>query len=738
MATVAEALTLAFEHHQAGRLGDAEAVCAKIRALHPHHPDALHLLGLISLSKGRHDDAIRHLDEALKLNPRSGQIHNSLGEVYRKQGQFAYAGDHYRKALALDPSLAEAHCNLGISLRASGEVDLAISHCKEALRLKPSLSQAHNNLGGIYFDQRRRQDAINCFESALRYAPESSEARANLALALRSVGRLTDALRLLFDGLSVRSRDPWLRRALAEALQGVSLDKAGKRERQILQELCSDDNVASLYLAPAIIGLVKASAAFHVLLRAVQAGLDPIAAAPAESAAFFDDALFRAALPRIPAHDTDVELLLTSVRRSALRNVHASERKLAERQARIPYEFQCALARHCFLTDYAFLVTPDERKEVSELRALLKIDLAKPKLDTRRLESYLVAFALYEPLDKLVRWERLLEIPAARWTSFFGLVLQQQLKNRQRETELAAHIPTLTPTKPGVSHAVRAQYEDHPYPVWVSIQRPEARSLDEFARKLRRRSPAVRFSRPIPILVAGCGTGQHPIRVAITYGDSHVLALDLSRMSLAYAARMAEYFGVRNLTFAQADILRLERYDDRFALIECSGVLHHMRDPLEGWRILARLLAPGGIMKIALYSERARRNVAATRAFVRERGFRPTQNSMRHCRRAIMELPAEDPIRSITAFGDFYSLNGFRDLAMHVQEHLFTPLRIAKSLDSLGLQFLAMDCAPTVLAQFDTLFPAANARTDLARWDEFERTYPHSFSNMYQFWCCAA
>ncbi|MEK7327813.1 MAG: class I SAM-dependent methyltransferase [Chloroflexota bacterium] len=93
----------------------------------------------------------------------------------------------------------------------------------------------------------------------------------------------------------------------------------------------------------------------------------------------------------------------------------------------------------------------------------------------------------------------------------------------------------------------------------------------------------------------------------MAFGDCDVLAVDLSRASLAYAVRMAERFGVTSVTFQQADILEMGELDRRFHLIDCGGVLHHLKDPLKGWRVLVGLLEPDGLMKIALYSSRARR-----------------------------------------------------------------------------------------------------------------------------------
>jgi len=226
------------------------------------------------------------------------------------------------------------------------------------------------------------------------------------------------------------------------------------------------------------------------------------------------------------------------------------------------------------------------------------------------------------------------------------------------------------------------------------------------------------------------------MQVARAYRDCDILAVDLSLSSLAYAARMTEQLGVSNIKFAQADILGLGSLGRQFVLIECGGVLHHMKDPVQGWRILVDLLAPGGLMKIGLYSDLGRQSIHAARRFVQERGFKPVPDDIRNCRREIINLPPGNPARGAAGYGDFYTLNGCRDLIMHVQEQVFTLPRIAQILEQLGMRFLGFDCALVTLVQFDTMFGAGADRTDLQLWDRFENANPHAFRNMYQFWCC--
>src|SRR5262249_33691325 len=152
------------------------------------------------------------------------------------------------------------------------------------------------------------------------------------------------------------------------------------------------------------------------------------------------------------------------------------------------------------------------------------------------------------------------------------------------------------------------------------------------------------------------------------FPQARVLAVDLSRASLAYAKRKAWEAGLDRLTFAQADILELGEIAQAFDLIVICGVLHHMRDPFAGWRGLPGRLRPHGVMAVGLYSELARSHVKAARAFVAERGFGTTAADIRRCRQELLALPDDAPARKVTQAEDFFTISECRDLLFHVQE----------------------------------------------------------------------
>ena len=99
----------------------------------------------------------------------------------------------------------------------------------------------------------------------------------------------------------------------------------------------------------------------------------------------------------------------------------------------------------------------------------------------------------------------------------------------------------------------------------------------------------------------------------------------------------------------QADILKLGTTGRSFDVIEASGVLHHLRDPAEGWRILLSLLRPGGIMSIGLYSALARTDINSARAYIAGRRYQATAQDIRRCRQDILSFDAGAPGQTASA-----------------------------------------------------------------------------------------
>ena len=228
-------------HHRAGRTADAEAHYRQVLAQRPDDPDALHLMGVLSMQGGRAGEALGWLERAARLRPKRADIQSHLGMAYRSLGRFddaieahgrAIAADPtygeavynlanayrdagrpaeaeatYRRAIDLDPKSVEARLNLGALLWESGRAAEAAARFEEVLKLDPDNADAHNNLGGVLKDRNLLDEAAACFERALAIRPDFPDALQNLGNVRRNQGRLDDARAAYGRALAIRPDD---------------------------------------------------------------------------------------------------------------------------------------------------------------------------------------------------------------------------------------------------------------------------------------------------------------------------------------------------------------------------------------------------------------------------------------------------------------------------------------------------------------------------------------------------
>jgi predicted O-linked N-acetylglucosamine transferase (SPINDLY family) len=190
MATVMEALQQAQQHHQSGRLDQAEALYRQILQVAPEHPDVLHLLGLIAHQLGQQERAISYMQQAIAANPHVAEFHNNLGEAYHAHEQIVEAMAHYRRALALKQDYAVAHNNLAVALKQQGNLVEAEAHFRQALALRPDLAEGYNNLGLLLQDQGMLEAAAAEYRKAVALKPDYAEAHNNLGNVLKARGNL--------------------------------------------------------------------------------------------------------------------------------------------------------------------------------------------------------------------------------------------------------------------------------------------------------------------------------------------------------------------------------------------------------------------------------------------------------------------------------------------------------------------------------------------------------------------
>jgi SAM-dependent methyltransferase len=391
-----------------------------------------------------------------------------------------------------------------------------------------------------------------------------------------------------------------------------------------------------------------------------------------------------------------------------------------------------SLACQCFNNEYAYAVSPAEQATVEALRRRLEEQLATG--DRRGLGGSLATYAMHAPLWTLHADMRILEMSELQSSPDFGELIARQVREHSEEEAIRKEVASFGMSGEPVTDAVRQQYEASPYPRWLGITiRDPVRYADEMARRFPFLG-LIEIDSPVRILIAGCGTGYHAIQVAAKYSDATVLAIDISKASLAHAIRQARRYGVSNIEFLHGDLLRIERLGKQFDVVESVGVLHHLADPIAGFRALTNVLAPGGFMQIGLYSRRARLGLAPAQRLAKSRNIGGSPDELRLFRQEVIATECDEGRVGLADISDFFCLSGFRDLICHVQELQFTPAELKVALQNVNVSMLGYRVDARTLRAYRERFPEDPDMRDFELVDRFEADHPDMFANLPKFW----
>jgi len=137
-----QAIDLALQHHQDGRLQQAEAIYRNVLQTQPKHADALHLLGMVAHQVGNNEAAVELISRAIRANAFVPAYYSNIGGAYLALKRYDEARESYKKALSLKPDFAEAYNNLGMVFRELGKNNKALASFRKAVSLKPDYTEA--------------------------------------------------------------------------------------------------------------------------------------------------------------------------------------------------------------------------------------------------------------------------------------------------------------------------------------------------------------------------------------------------------------------------------------------------------------------------------------------------------------------------------------------------------------------------------------------------------------------
>jgi SAM-dependent methyltransferase/tetratricopeptide (TPR) repeat protein len=726
-----------------GRYADAERLARSMTLSSAGSEGGYLTLAAIAEHQGQIREACLSIEEGLRGHPDSAPLRSKLGMLLAELGNSVRAEIELRYALELAPGAHDVAAALGSQLANQGRHEEAAELYGRALAEAGEEPQYLQMAARLSWVRGRLEEArALAREAAIQARARLSRGRslerdgeivalfqrATLDFADMSEGghEFGEAIEFLVDGVA-RAGDAAFKLEIANRLCRWIPKVAGMK--RLLCLALAETWGEPVALCQAASRWLMADPAFAEadISAAAVATTDLLNSEILRGPA--NDPLFLAILENGPVTCPQLERIATRLRRLLIEAAVSAEptvRAIGE-----TYEtFLRALAVQCLCNEYAFEETAREKAFCDALAANAERAFRERPAKINTFDIALLAS--YRPLRDF-SWAR----EATSWPASVRRLVNHHIKWPEDERALRNEIPRATPVRDRVSVAVRGQYEEHPYPRWINTYLPSyAFTLNDWLAlhfpglPRHPRDPG----RPLDVLVAGCGTGRDAINAACRFANAKVLAIDLSLASLAYGERKRRALDLDMIRFAQADILELASLGQDFDVVDCAGVLHHLGDPIQGWRVLRNLTRPHGIMMLALYSEKGRTDLQPARAFIAEKGYGTSADELRRFRSDVCALSENHPVRQLVHNREeFYSLSMLRDLLFHVEEHLFTIPQIAEALAELRLEFCGFAADPATKTLFATRFGSAADLRSLELWSTLEKENPRLFSGMYHF-----
>ncbi|MFC1653137.1 tetratricopeptide repeat protein [Planctomycetota bacterium] len=194
-------------HKQANQYDQAQCLLLEGINHYPHHTELRVQLAVTLDALGHPQEAINHLQEAVRLHPTSASAHLLLGLALAQRQESPAAIDHLQRSLALSPNLIPAAQLLADLLVQEDRIAEALQFLQGFVACHPENTDTLLQLGYLYQHSHQWPKACFCFEEICRQHPNHPKALQSLGESQGYVGRYDEAIATFQKHLTLCPKD---------------------------------------------------------------------------------------------------------------------------------------------------------------------------------------------------------------------------------------------------------------------------------------------------------------------------------------------------------------------------------------------------------------------------------------------------------------------------------------------------------------------------------------------------
>jgi tetratricopeptide (TPR) repeat protein len=222
--------------------------------------------GLALFDRGKHEEAVREYEAAVRLHPALAAAHNNMGGALFALARYGEAAAAFRRATEIEPRYGRAHLNLAF-------VHAKLGREREAGEALRSATRAFIETCEELYGQGHLEEAEESFAALLGVDPNYCPALLRLGMVRNAARRYGEAVEVLARHASLRPDSAEGLERLAEALHGENrhADAAAQAERATILAPASAGAHFYAGLAHAALGHRERALAAHARLLELKA-----------------------------------------------------------------------------------------------------------------------------------------------------------------------------------------------------------------------------------------------------------------------------------------------------------------------------------------------------------------------------------------------------------------------------------------------------------------------------------